>query len=243
VSDVLNGCGRPTYLADSTSPRCGAESGFYCMACSARLAAELRETQAVLRETALSADARAAEARIHQANDRHRADNEAAIACALGDPLLPPSHLEPRARLLKLERDEALAKARQYERAYDCHGGPGTATEACEACVTCLSRRNEFLAEQRGIGSVVSIRCLPHRDVPAYNHNESDGGECAACAVEEAVTPSLPWPPGSGIAVVQMDGAVTDLDGKKLEHLTDGHPCWCDPEVRPDGVVIHREEQ
>jgi hypothetical protein len=29
----------------------------------------------------------------------------------------------------------------------------------------------------------------------------------------------------------------------KLEHLTDGHPCWCDPEVRPDGVVIHREAQ
>jgi hypothetical protein len=30
---------------------------------------------------------------------------------------------------------------------------------------------------------------------------------------------------------------------KKLAHLTDGRPCWCDPEVRPDGVVIHREAQ
>jgi hypothetical protein len=29
---------------------------------------------------------------------------------------------------------------------------------------------------------------------------------------------------------------------KKLEHLTDGSPCWCDPETVA-GVVIHRQEQ
>lgn len=29
----------------------------------------------------------------------------------------------------------------------------------------------------------------------------------------------------------------------KLDHVTDGSPCWCDPEKRPDGVVVHREEQ
>lgn len=34
-----------------------------------------------------------------------------------------------------------------------------------------------------GIESVLYIRCMEHRFVPAYNHNEVTGAECAACAV------------------------------------------------------------
>lgn len=38
----------------------------------------------------------------------------------------------------------------------------------------------EFL---RGVESVLTIRCMEHRAVPAYNTKESGGGECAACVV------------------------------------------------------------
>ena len=36
-----------------------------------------------------------------------------------------------------------------------------------------------------GVASVTVIRCVKHRHVPAYNKNESSGGECTACAVED----------------------------------------------------------
>jgi hypothetical protein len=38
-----------------------------------------------------------------------------------------------------------------------------------------------------GIRGVTLIRCVAHRNVPAYNHNEATGAECAACAVEPLI--------------------------------------------------------
>ncbi len=38
-------------------------------------------------------------------------------------------------------QSDALGDARaEIEQRYDCHGGPGTTTPACDACVTCLNR-------------------------------------------------------------------------------------------------------
>lgn len=37
---------------------------------------------------------------------------------------------------------------------------------------------------ERGATSCLLIRCVEHREVPPYNHNEASGAECAACAVE-----------------------------------------------------------
>lgn len=37
----------------------------------------------------------------------------------------------------------------------------------------------------QGVASVLTIRCVPHRDVAQLNRSEFGGGECGAC-VEEA---------------------------------------------------------
>ena len=39
-------------------------------------------------------------------------------------------------------------------------------------------------AFEAGLKAVTRIRCLAHRDVPAYNSNEASGAECPACEVE-----------------------------------------------------------
>jgi hypothetical protein len=32
-------------------------------------------------------------------------------------------------------------------------------------------------------------------------------------------------------------------DLSMMTHFTDGSECWCDPEKRPDGVIVHRQIQ
>ena len=58
-------------------------------------------------------------------------------------------------------------------------------------------------AFEDGLRAVTRIRCMAHRDVPAYNTNEATGAECPACEVEaqkaevrrlrEALRWALPW--------------------------------------------------
>ena len=48
-----------------------------------------------------------------------------------------------------------------------------------------MKSAEETDAFMRGVAAVTVIRCSEHYAIPAYNHNESGGGECAACAVEE----------------------------------------------------------
>src|SRR5688572_21474559 len=38
---------------------------------------------------------------------------------------------------------------------------------------------------ERGVASVICIRCMEHRNIPPYNAKEANGGECAACLAEE----------------------------------------------------------
>jgi hypothetical protein len=54
-------------------------------------------------------------------------------------------------------------------------------------CSAFAQETEEFL---KGVESVLSIRCMKHRAVPQYNHNESSGGECGACIAEELSAPS-----------------------------------------------------
>lgn len=55
-------------------------------------------------------------------------------------------------------------------------GGGRTRCPSCEADIE--------VHYFQGISDVLLIRCLEHRDIPAYNSSEASGGECAACAVE-----------------------------------------------------------
>jgi hypothetical protein len=50
------------------------------------------------------------------------------------------------ARVLGEERDAAIREAASR---YDCHGGPGTTTEPCGACVSCVMRRAEKAERER----------------------------------------------------------------------------------------------
>jgi hypothetical protein len=58
-----------------------------------------------------------------------------------------------------------------------------TQREQLTAALVAAYNRGEY----EGVGTVLRIRCLPHRDVPAFNGTESGGGECAACAVFDAL--------------------------------------------------------
>jgi hypothetical protein len=47
----------------------------------------------------------------------------------------------------------------QAEARYDCHGGPGTASEACGACNACISRRAAALEAQLDTLATKEARC------------------------------------------------------------------------------------
>jgi hypothetical protein len=56
----------------------------------------------------------------------------------------------------------------------------------------------EFEAAIPKLEDLISIRCLKHRNVPAYNHNENGIGECGACIAEELsrLKQGLKWQSG-----------------------------------------------
>lgn len=78
---------------------------------------------------------------------RVAAETEIARLNKAGEDLLQ-HHINEDARISS-ERDEALQRG---EARFDCHGGPGTTKPSCEACVTCLLRRLEFM-EKRAISA------------------------------------------------------------------------------------------
>jgi hypothetical protein len=95
--------------------------------------------------------------------------------------------------------EAALHEAKvQAEARYDCHGGPGTTSEACGACNACITRRAES-AEQ----ATEDVRHLCERAVQN--------------ARERAVA-----------AEAERDRAVAFIyDSYRGKDRVDGLPCWC----------------
>jgi hypothetical protein len=55
--------------------------------------------------------------------------------------------IDEQSRMLDATREELSTLRAQLEARFDCHGGPGTTIEACGACLTCVMRDRDGLAE------------------------------------------------------------------------------------------------
>lgn len=75
--------------------------------------------------------------------------------------------------------DELRAKA------YDCWRSCGVRPGNNLAVYLDDAKRIVGEAFNEGVESVLTIRCMKHRAVPAYNSNEASGAECPACKVGE----------------------------------------------------------
>ena len=102
----------------------------------------------------------------------------------------PPANREPGMEVVAvrctvegcLHRNRIYPRAKYENPVSYCHGD-GHAEQLVR--LTDAQKAIEA-ARMEGVASVLTIRCVPHRNVAQLNRNEIDDGECGACVNEAA---------------------------------------------------------